>query len=143
VNWTQHVSGRLWQGRFFSCPLDTAHTLAAIRYVEQNPVRAGLVGRAEEYEWSSAAAHAGLHTDALLADISQLRADAGIADWSGWLRSQEDAVTLFQLRERTRTGRPLGSEEFVDRLEHRTGRILRPQKGGRPKKWTEKERKHG
>ena len=51
--WTGHV----WQGRFFSSPLDEPYMWAAIRYVERNPVRARLVRRAENYPWSSAAAH--------------------------------------------------------------------------------------
>jgi REP-associated tyrosine transposase len=51
------LSGYLWQDRFFSCPLDEDHFWAAMRYVERNPVRAGLVARAEDYPWSSAAFH--------------------------------------------------------------------------------------
>lgn len=144
VNWTQGLSGRLWQGRFFSCPLDEAHTLTALRYVEQNPVRARLVRKAEEYRWSSAAGHVGLHADSLLADVSPLREAAGITDWSEWLQEREQSWTVEQLREKTRTGRPLGSEEFVKRLERLTGRILRPQKGGRPrKKRVGKRKKYG
>ncbi len=49
INRTRGVSGRLWQGRFFSCPLDEEHLWSAVRYVERNPVRAGLVERAEDY----------------------------------------------------------------------------------------------
>ena len=43
VNWTHRLCGRLWQGRFFSYPLDESHFWAAIPCVERNPVRAGLV----------------------------------------------------------------------------------------------------
>jgi len=50
-------SGHLWQNRFFSSPLDRHHLVTALAYVELNPVRAGLVGRAEQYPWSSARAH--------------------------------------------------------------------------------------
>jgi putative transposase len=52
--------GRLWQGRFRSSPMDEPHFWAAVRYVERNPVRAGMVARAEHYPWSSAPAHCGL-----------------------------------------------------------------------------------
>jgi len=52
-------SGHAWQGRFYSCPLDTPHLWAALRYAELNPVRAGMVAQAESYPWSSAAAHCG------------------------------------------------------------------------------------
>ncbi len=57
VNRLHGRSGHLWQNRFHSCPLDAAHTWAALRYVDRNPVRARLVRRAWRYEWSSAAAH--------------------------------------------------------------------------------------
>ena len=60
LNKRHGFSGHVWQGRFFSCPLDEAHLWAAIRYVELNPVRAGMVARAEDYKWSSAPAHCGL-----------------------------------------------------------------------------------
>ena len=59
-NAAQGLSGHLWQARFFSCPLDDSHLWAAVRYVERNPARAGLVVQAEDYTWSSAAAHCGL-----------------------------------------------------------------------------------
>ncbi|MCK5863023.1 MAG: transposase, partial [Candidatus Hydrogenedentes bacterium] len=54
------ISGHVWQGRFSSCPLDEQHLWAAVRHVERNPVAAGIVERAEQYRWSSAAAHCGL-----------------------------------------------------------------------------------
>ena len=51
------LTGHLWQNRFFSCPLDEDHFWEALRYVELNPVRAGLVRNAWEWPWSSARAH--------------------------------------------------------------------------------------
>ncbi len=59
-NATHHSSGHVWQGRFYSCPLDEAHLWEALRYTELNPVRAGLVAKAENWEWSSASAHCGI-----------------------------------------------------------------------------------
>ena len=52
-------SGHVWQGRFYSCPLDLPHLWAALRYTELNPVRAGMVADPAAYHWSSAAAHCG------------------------------------------------------------------------------------
>jgi putative transposase len=52
-----HRSGHLWQNRFYSSPLGALHLLAALAYVDLNPVRAGFVGEAAEYPWSSACAH--------------------------------------------------------------------------------------
>ena len=70
VNRREGVVGYLFQGRFFSCPLDEQHGLAAIRYVERNPVRAGLVEEAWEYPWSSAGFRVGERkTDALVAEV--------------------------------------------------------------------------
>ena len=59
TNGRQGASGHVWQGRYFSCPLDGRHLWAALRYVECNPVRAGMVARADEYGWSSVDAHCG------------------------------------------------------------------------------------
>ncbi len=50
-------SGHLWQNRFYSCPLGPGHLVAAPAYVDLNPVRAGLVGKARQYPWSIAGAH--------------------------------------------------------------------------------------
>ena len=55
-NARQNSSGHVWQGRFYSCPLDEAHLWVALRYTELNPVRAGMVKAAESWPWSSAAA---------------------------------------------------------------------------------------
>ena len=56
-------SGHLWQGRFYSCPLQFEHALEALRYVERNPVRAKMVELPWEYEWSSAREHVGFNAE--------------------------------------------------------------------------------
>ena len=56
-NKTQGVKGHLWQGRFFSSILDDRHLHAAVRYVENNPLRAAMATDAKEYQWSSARGH--------------------------------------------------------------------------------------
>ena len=104
-------SGHLWQGRPFSCVLDEAHQWAAIRYVELNPVRAGLVGCAEDYRWSSAKAHCSLHDDPLV-DL-EWPPSGRISDWSGWLRDGEENVTVNLIRESTFTGQPCGGSDFI------------------------------
>ena len=123
------LSGVLWQGRFYSCPLDYDHFWSAVRYVERNPVRAGLVGRAEDWAWSSARAHCGMRTDPLQTEV---RPPEWLTDWSAWLRNEDDDETLKQLRVCTRTGRPVGAESFVKRLERLVGRRLRALPVGRP-----------
>jgi putative transposase len=132
VNKRRGESGHLWQGRFFSCPLDEAHTWAAVRYVERNPVRAKLARRAEDFAWSSAAAHCGRRADELLSPEFPPR--GLIADWSAWLRAPEEARQEESLRRQTHVGRPCGSPDFLARLEGLLERVLRPGKRGRKKK---------
>ena len=59
INQLHGRSGHLWQGRFHSCAMDEAYTVNAMRYIERNPVAAGIVDSAWGYRWSSAAWHAG------------------------------------------------------------------------------------
>jgi putative transposase len=66
VNRKRGWKGHLWQGRYFSSALDEAYLWAALRYVERNPVRAKLAIEAENYRWSSAAAHCKMRADELL-----------------------------------------------------------------------------
>ena len=56
-NFSGRRSGHLWQNRFYSCPLGPTHLVDSLVYSDMNPVRARLAGRAEDYDWSSAAAH--------------------------------------------------------------------------------------
>ena len=132
VNLSKGWCGRLWQERFYSCPMDAAHTLIAVRYVEQNPVRARMVERAEGYNWSSAAGHTGRRVDPLLSDRHGML--SGIEDWSAWLEGREPEEAIEQLRLRTRTGRPLGDAGFLEALESRLGRQLKPKPRGRRRK---------
>lgn len=122
-------SGHVWQGRPFSCVLDEAHTWAAIRYVERNPVRANMVERAENYRWSSAASHCGLVPDPLL--TAALPAGVPVENWSRWLAG-EDGEQEIAIRKQTIIGRPCGSEDFVKTMETAVGRSLGPVKRGRP-----------
>ena len=140
LRYAQHVNrrhkwgGRVWQGRFFSCPLDDDHFWTAMRYVERNPVRARLVKAAEDYRWSSAACHCGMRTDGLLTAPEQLM--ARMQNWSRWLRAPEDKGGVQTIRLQTRTGRPAGKASFVGRLEKLLGRSLQPLPVGRPKRGT-------
>jgi len=120
--------GHVWQGRFNSFQMDWDYCRNAVRYVERNPVRAGLVVNAEDYLWSSAAAHCGLRDDPLLCGECPLLEE--VADWSEWLRDAENEKANEKIRRHTRTGRPLGPKTFLVRLEEETGRKLLPQKRG-------------
>lgn len=135
INQEKEWCGHLWQDRFFSSALDQRHLWAAIRYVELNPVRAGLVRRAEQFRWSSASAHCAHRSDpALTRDPTWLRILSEVRDWSSWLDESINPERLRSLRCNTQRGLPTGSEEFVRAMEAVTGRILRRRPRGRPGK---------
>ncbi len=143
--YTQYVnrfhgrSGHLWQNRFYSCPLDEAHFLRAMAYVEQNPARAKMVRSAWRYRWSSAAVHCGLATDeAGVLDMAAWDRAAGDVAWQDVLRDRLDAEELAGIHLCTSRGRPLGSDNWLSKLERKLGRRLRPLPLGRPKKESRK-----
>lgn len=125
LNRRQGWSGHLWSNRFHSTPLDAPSLWRAVRYVELNPVRAGLANEAADYPWSSARAHARAEADPLLAPGRPF--PGAIGDWQAWLRGGLEAAHLEALRANTSTGRPTGSPDFVLQLEQRLGRRLRPR----------------
>jgi putative transposase len=125
INAREKWDGQLWQGRFASFVMDEPHLLACARYVELNPVRAGLVARAADWPWSSARTHLGGPADPLT-DPGPL-----LERWPEWrsvLEAGDDVQSLEAIRERERSGRPLGSDAFLDRLARATGRPLRPRR---------------
>ena len=126
------VRGLIWEGRADSCPLDETFFPVAVRFVEQSPKRERLVRKAECYRWSSAAGHCGRVVDPILPDdpVKLKR----VRDWSAWLRKSDPAEVVDQLRSCTRTGRPAGSKQFIDKLERLTGRTLHRRPPGRPRK---------
>jgi putative transposase len=90
------VTGHVWQGHYYSCGLDDRHLWAAVRYVERNPVRAGIVARAEDYPWSSAAAHCGSRANLLLANDFPPSHD--VRDWAAWLAEPDDEAPVAAIR---------------------------------------------
>jgi putative transposase len=106
-------SGHLWQNRFYSCPLERTHLWNAITYVERNPVRAGFVGRAEDFAWSSAAAHLGGKDTSRALDMGFWRDLGGARFWEELLRQEEPQSWRRELRRATFAGKALGSEEFL------------------------------
>lgn len=124
--------GHLWQGRYFACPLDEKYLWAAVHYVERNPVRAGLVERAEDYPWSSAATHCGHNRDDILS--SDFPPPGIIEDWRKWLHESDNPEDSDMLRQNTQRGLPCGSESFVSKLEKLFDRSLSFRPRGRPKR---------
>ena len=126
-------SGHVWQGRFYSCPLDEVHLWKALRYVELNPVRAGMVGAAERWHWSSAAAHCGLACADAMLDMERWKNSWTSQQWADFLAAAQALPDVAALRRSTHTGRPLGTPEFVASLELSTMRTLAARKAGRRK----------
>jgi len=126
VNFREGWRGHLWQGRFGSVVMDEAHLAAAIPYVELNPVRAGLCACASDWPWSSAGSYE-LDARGPLVDREMLE----------WLLPKYDSREVMPaegeadaIRQHTRTGRPLGDESFIGRLEAISGRALKPRPPG-------------
>jgi putative transposase len=134
INETRGWSGHLWANRYFSTPLDEPHLMQAVKYVEQNPVRAGLVRCAEDWSWSSARAHVFGIPDPILTFAYPFSDLHAVEDWGSWLADDLDDNTMCMIRRNTMTGRPTGSEEFTKQLEELTRRRLSPCKRGRKKK---------
>jgi putative transposase len=136
LNHAERRSGHLWQNRFFSCPLDAAHLERAMRYVELNPVRAGLIAVPWDWPWSSARAHCSKGTGDVLLDFL-CGGRPGDWDYAGWQTSLLSGLSDGEteaVRHSTETGAPLGSSEFLTELERKAGRRLRVWARGRPRK---------
>jgi putative transposase len=106
----------------------------ALRYTELNPVRAGLALEAAAWPWSSASSHCGTADPPDFLDMKRWSQQWKVESWQKFLATGESETDRAALRRCTRTGRPLGSEEFIRSLEQTTHRHLAPQKGGRPRK---------
>jgi len=130
VNRREKWLGHLWQGRFASFPMDDPHAAAAARYIELNPVRAGLAAQAWDYPWSSARAHLN-GSDTPLVTVEPLLAMH--RDWHEFLTAPWPSEEWEAFRRHERTGRPMGTRTFVSVLERASGRELLPRKRGRKK----------
>ena len=129
INRRQKWTGHLWQGRFSSFPMDEAYLLAAAKYIEMNPVRAGLTPDPYAWKWSSAKAHAD-GIDDILVKVSPLLQMAG--DWQLFLKDT-DEEEANRIRGHERTGRALGSDSFLEWLESSLMRPVKRRKAGRKK----------
>jgi putative transposase len=127
INFEQRWTGHLWQGRFFSVPVDDNYLAACVRYVELNPVRAGLCNDPWSYPWSSARAHIAGNDDELVTVRPMLEL---FPDWIDYLNIPISSESEAAIRTQSQTGRPLGSDPFIRKLEEMSGRTLIKQKPG-------------
>jgi putative transposase len=128
INFRENWRGHLWQERFHSFVMDEKHLLSAVRYTELNPVRAGLCPTPEQWPWSSVHAHIGSRRHDPLVDVEPML--TRVENWSQYLAIQDSDIGLQAIRCHSRTGRPLGSDQFIRSLEAMTGKCLEKQKPG-------------
>ena len=131
TNFRYEWTGHLWQNRFYSVVMSSRHTITAMRYVERNPVRSGLVRAPDEWPWSSARGNLGLADDDLIAGRPALNI---VPDWSAYLFGAENECDLRELRRVTGTGRPTGDDGFIETIESVSGRRVRKKAAGRRQK---------
>jgi putative transposase len=132
--------GHVWQGRFKSPVIeDDAHLLVVLRYIEANPLRAGMVKDLSEYRWSSYQSHGVGRPDPLLSSFPEWESlgptsAARQARWRRKLVAVQKEKELSAVRSSLRTGRPLGSLVWSESIANRFGLDLNPRPRGRPRK---------
>jgi putative transposase len=138
VNRKHARTGSLWEGRFRSCIVDSdGYFLRCQRYVELNPVRAGIVRHPSDYPWSSHAANAsGANSEIVIPHplYLALGIDAGdrFANYCALIQEGIGNRELEEIRSATNGGFVLGSKAFKARLEAIMGRRTSPGANGRP-----------
>jgi len=132
LNRQRLVKGHLWQGRFYSCVLGDSHLYRAIRYTENNPVRAKIVKNAWEYEWSSAKDHAGYRNNKSLIKLCKYKTIEK-KEWKDYLR-EDDSEMAADIRLKTNRGLVIGTDKFIKKIEGTLKRSLKCLKQGRPRK---------
>jgi len=127
INFREKWRGYLWQGRFHSFAMDEEYFYRCVRYVEQNPVRAGLVKNASKWKWSSATAHLKGKDDGFVMVKPMLER---ISNWQKYLDESVSQDDLNRLRSHSNTGRPSGDDQWIEGVEQLTGRMLKKKKPG-------------
>jgi putative transposase len=134
-------TGTLWQGRYRATVIESEpYFLTCSRYIELNPVRAGLVGTPNDYPWSSHAHHVGAKSDPLITDHPIYWALGNTpfhreAAYRELLDQDVSEAEIHVLTEATLKGWPLGSEKFKALLARQTSRRVEPAKRGRTPKF--------
>ena len=141
-------SGTLWEGRYRSCLVQAELYLFEVyRYIELNPVRAGMVDDPGEYGWSSYQINAlGKESDLCTPHPHYMRLgkrkETRLRNCRGLFEAHVEKDLLTEIRAGVNKGMALGNDRFKDEVENLTGRRLRPKKVGRPVGWRkEKEGK--
>lgn len=140
INRTYGRSGTLWEGRFRSClTQEEDYLLACQRYIELNPVRAGIVEHPAEYRWSSYRANAQGEADPLLTPHALYLAlgasvDERLAAYRELFRHELDPGVVDAIRQATHGNYALGDTRFAAQVTAMLGRRAERGKAGRPKR---------
>lgn len=137
-NHTHQRTGTLWEGRYYSCLIqEDAYLLSCHRYIELNPVRAGMVRDPADYSWSSYRSN-GLGIETRLLTPHSLYLQLGrtkserLVNYRALFNAQIESQLLFDIRYALNTGLVLGTGKFESEVEELTGRRVRPLRRGRP-----------
>jgi putative transposase len=125
--------GHLWQGRYYSCLLDESHLLAAVRYVERNPVRSGLTIKPWEWIWSSATEHVGLERRGIVS-LKEPSSYMSIPSWQAYIDTEDRSEDISEIRKQTFSLRAWADRSFIEEMESKYGIKLTIGSKGRPKK---------
>ena len=147
VNRMEQRSGSLWEGRYKSSLIqDDAYLLACCRYVELNPLRAGMVDDPANYRWSSCPAKVGRTAQAWL-DLDPFYLNMGHSEteraenYAAWLKETVPEQELARIREVAQRGQLMANGSFAQELSEKLGRRLEPRGPGRPRKEVEEQKK--
>ncbi|MBT9438503.1 MAG: transposase [Desulfobacterales bacterium] len=149
VNRTYQRSGTLWEGRFRSCiAQQEEYLLACQRYIELNPVRAGIVAHPGEYRWSSYGYNGQGERSDLLSHHSVYQglgrtSEERQAAYRELFRHELEPGVVDQIRQATNGNFALGNQRFKEEIAAMLGRRVTPGKAGRPRKKTEKKEGDG
>jgi putative transposase len=127
INFREKWRGYLWQGRFTSFPMQKAWLIRAMASVELNPVKAGMVEKPWDYQWSSVHAHLAGYDENGLVEVDKMKKLVG--DWKSYLLNAQ-GLPMEEIEAHSKTGRPLGNKRFLNEAEKITGRELVKKKPG-------------
>ena len=134
--WLNLQSGDIgpnWQGPFYAAPMDEPHAVSAARYIERNPVAAGLVDRAWDWPWSSAAYHVGIGAKPRLLGSSAQPGGVQPAAWADALGAPLPTSLIDSIHSASSGKELLASDEWVQRTETALAKRIRPRPRGRPR----------
>lgn len=140
-NETYQRSGTLWEGRFKSCLVESSnYLLQCYRYIELNPVRAGMVTDPADYAWSSYRCNAlGVHSPMLTPHSEYLalsgNSESRLSTYRGFFTKELEIPALQNIREATSRNMALGSDRFRNEIESSTARRVTPSRPGRRRKY--------